>query len=87
MPKDKYYEKAEIFKALGHPTRLRIVEGLMKDGCNVSRIVECLDIPQATISQHLKILKSASIIEGHRRGTEICYKVINENVKKILKMI
>lgn len=87
MGKDKYYKKAEVFKALGHPTRLRIVEGLIKDECNVSRIVECLDIPQATISQHLKILKSAGIIEGHRRGTEICYKVVNENVKKMLKII
>ncbi|MFH1454020.1 MAG: metalloregulator ArsR/SmtB family transcription factor [Armatimonadota bacterium] len=85
--KDIYIKKADILKALGHPTRLRIVEGLLNDECNVNHIVECLDMPQSTISQHLAVLKSAGILEGERRGTEICYKVVNGDVKKIIKLM
>ena len=82
--KDKYIEISEIFKALGHPTRIRIVEGLIKNECNVMHIVECLNIPQSTVSQHLCILKNSGIIEGERRGNQICYKVINKKIKEVI---
>lgn len=76
----------QLFKALAHETRISIVLGLMKgDGCNVSKIIENLKIPQPTISQHLTILKNAGIVEGYKKGSEICYKVTNETVIKILK--
>jgi len=82
--KDIYTQAGIILKALGHPARLRIVEGLIKDGCNVTHMVECLKLPQATVSQHLSILKAAGIIEGERRGTQICYRVIDEPVKLLV---
>ena len=76
---------AEIFKALSHPIRLKIVCGLMtKDSCNVSLMVEKLGVPQPTVSQHLNILKNAGIITGYKKGTQICYKLTNENTKKII---
>jgi len=76
---------AEIFKALAHPIRLKIVCGLMtKDECNVSLMVEKLEVPQPTISQHLNILKNAGIITGYKKGTQICYKLTNEKTKKII---
>lgn len=76
---------AEIFKALAHPIRLKIVCGLIKkEECNVSIMVEKLGIAQPTISQHLNILKNAGIISGYRKGTQICYKVTNEATKKII---
>lgn len=85
--KSKYDEAAGILKALGHPTRLQIVEGLLRDGCNVSHIVQCLGIPQATVSQHIGILKACGVIEGERKGTQICYRISNKNVEKILKAL
>jgi DNA-binding transcriptional ArsR family regulator len=85
--KNQYDVLAKIFKALGHPTRLKIVHGLLKDECNVMHIVECLNVPQATISQHLGVLKASGIIEGERRGTQICYRVIDKRVKDLLKFI
>ncbi|MDQ7821534.1 MAG: metalloregulator ArsR/SmtB family transcription factor [Candidatus Eremiobacteraeota bacterium] len=85
--KEKQSDMAELFKALGHPTRLTIVEGLTKNECNVMHIVECLKIPQATISQHLAVLKSCGIIRGERKGTQICYKVVDERVRKLMKFI
>ena len=76
---------SEIFKALAHPIRLKIVCGLInKEQCNVSIMVEKLNLPQPTVSQHLNILKNAGIIEGFRKGTQICYKVTNEETRKII---
>jgi ArsR family transcriptional regulator len=64
-------------KALGHPVRLQIVNGLINNECNVTQIQRNLGIPQSTISQHLKILKNAGIIESRREGTMVCYKVLD----------
>ena len=81
-------EYALIFKALAHPTRLTIAYNLMlQPECNVSKMCECLQIPQPTVSQHLSILKNANVISGRRRANQICYKVENPKVVKILKQI
>lgn len=82
MDFEKY---SEIFKALAHPLRLKIACGLMrKDECNVSVMVEKLGVAQPVVSQHLNILKNAGVIESHRNGNKICYRLINEDVKKII---
>lgn len=79
---------SEIFKALAHPIRLKIVCGLIKkEECNVSIMVKKLEIPQPTVSQHLNILKNAGVITGYKKGTQVCYKVTNEVVKKIIKTL
>ena len=84
--KNKFEEISENFKALAHPTRLAIIVGLIKcDECNVTKMVEKLGLPQPNISQHLTILKNAGIIKGYRQGSEVCYRVINEPIKKIIK--
>ncbi|MBU5675367.1 metalloregulator ArsR/SmtB family transcription factor [Alkaliphilus sp. MSJ-5] len=81
-------ENAEILKALAHPIRLCIVQGLIScNGCNVSKIQNCLDIPQSTISQHLAKLRSSGIIAGERNGLEIVYKVVNPKAKAIVNAI
>ena len=81
-------EYAEIFKALSHPIRLRIVCGLLKkESCNVNTMSEKLNIAQPTVSQHLNILKNAKIITGCRNGNQICYKIDNPAIKELLKNI
>lgn len=88
VDKKELEEKADILKAISHPVRLCIVRGLLNEGeSNVTNMQNCLDAPQSTISQHLAKLKAAGIIEGERKGTEIFYKVVNEEVKKIIKAI
>ena len=67
--------EAEILKVLGHPVRLKIVAGLMSQSCNVKKIWECLELPQATVSQHLALLKNKGIIDGKRDGVEVFYQV------------
>ncbi|AEF93562.1 regulatory protein ArsR [Desulfotomaculum nigrificans CO-1-SRB] len=83
----KFNEHAELLKALAHPTRLCIVDGLMGGECNVTHMQACLEIPQSTVSQHLAILRSKGIIEGRRQGTEVVYTVVNEKAKKIVSLL
>lgn len=79
---------SEIFKALAHPIRLKIVCGLIKkQECNVTIMVEKLGIAQPTVSQHLNILKNAGVITGYKNGTQVCYKVTNNTAIKIIKAI
>ena len=64
---------ANIAKALGHPARLAIIEYLLQQKeCVCGDIVSELPLAQATVSQHLKELKSAGIIKGNIEGNSIC---------------
>ncbi len=87
MDVDVYIEKAEKLKVISHPHRLCIIKGLMETNCNVTKIQECLKLPQSTVSQHLSRLKSAGIIEGKRNGLEICYKVVDPDAMEIVKTL
>jgi ArsR family transcriptional regulator len=82
-----FVDEAEILKVLGHPIRLKIVAGLCSQECNVKHIWECLGLPQATVSQHLALLKNKGVIEGKREGVEVHYSVINPMVKKIIGIL
>jgi len=83
----KFIQKSELLKAISHPIRLCIVKSLMEKESNVTNIQECLDLPQSTVSQHLFRLKAAGILKGERNGLEISYQVINEDIKKIIKIL
>ena len=63
-----------LFRALGHPARLRILRLLMqRQACICSEVVEDLPLAQATVSQHLKVLKEAGLITGQVEGPAVCY--------------
>jgi len=83
----KFTAEAEILKVLGHPIRLKIVAGLCTRECNVKHIWECLGLPQATVSQHLALLKHKGIIEGKREGVEVHYSVVNPLAKKLISLL
>ncbi len=87
LPFDKsldFSRESEILKVLGHPVRLKIVAGLMSQSCNVKKIWECLGLPQATVSQHLALLKNKSIISGRRDGVEVFYQVTCPEAQKVV---
>ena len=71
---EQHNSLASQLKALGHPARLAIVQFLMnKKECICNDIVNELSLAQPTISQHLKELKNADIIQGTIEGKSICY--------------
>lgn len=83
---------SEIAKSLAHPTRLAILEQLMKgEPTCVSKIEEILQKKQANVSQHLSILKNAGIIDYEEKGKLRCYflrdKDSVDNILKSLKNI
>ena len=82
-----YDRESEILKVLGHPIRLKIIAGLMSQSCNVKKIWECLSLPQATVSQHLALLKNKGIITGRREGVEVYYKVTSPEAVRIVTAI
>jgi DNA-binding transcriptional ArsR family regulator len=82
-----YEKKADKIKAMAHPHRLCIIKGLIEGGCNVTKIQECLSLPQSTVSQHLAKLKAAGIIDGERKGLEVCYRVVDEDIINIVKIL
>jgi ArsR family transcriptional regulator len=88
IKKKEFSREAEIFKALGHPIRLKIVYGLLKvGGCNVKNMQECLGLHQATVSQHLIHLKTRGIIQSDRQGLEMVYTVTDTWAKCIVDNI
>jgi DNA-binding transcriptional ArsR family regulator len=65
-----------MFKALGNPVRFEIIKFLVTHpGCITGDIVKHLPIAQATVSQHLKVLKAAGWITGSIEGTATCYQL------------
>lgn len=73
-----------LFKALGHPARVAIIEYLMKvDNCICGDIVNQLPLAQPTVSQHLKELKNAGLIKGSVEGNAICYCIDEKAIDKL----
>ena len=73
---------ATLLKALAHPARIAILQKMMLvNTCICGDLVEELGLAQATISQHLKELKNAGLIQGTIEGVSICYCINPENWK------
>jgi predicted transcriptional regulator len=76
-------EMAVLAKALGHPARIAIMEYLLSvDACICGDIVNELPLAQATVSQHLKELKNAGLIQGTIEGNAICYCINETTLEK-----
>ena len=69
---------ASILKALGDETRLRILESLLVGEKCVTDLVQELGCSQPHASHHLRILRDSSLVEGHRCGKQVCYRVTPE---------
>lgn len=81
-------ELAAIAKVLAHPARIAIVQHLLKaNTCINSDLVQELGLAQATISQHLKELKNAELIEGTVEGTSMCYCINKEKLNYFSKKL
>ena len=81
-------ELARLAKALGHPARVAIVRMLADGGgCVCGDIVSRLPLAQATVSQHLKVLKEAGLIQGEIDPPRVCYCVNPEAVTKLQTLV
>ena len=77
--------KANLFRVLGHPARVRILE-LLRDGeLSVGALQAALDLDSGGTSQHLAALRRIGVVESRREGTSVYYRVDNEHVFDLLE--
>jgi len=73
-------ELARFAKALGHPTRIKIIKYLSEQSfCHTGDLMDYLPLAQSTISQHLKELKEAGLIQGEVNPPKVKYCINQEN--------
>ncbi len=79
---------ASLAKALGHPARVRILRLLLaREACCCGQIVDELPLAQATVSQHLKVLKDAGLIVGEIDRMRTCYWASRERLAELHEVI
>jgi ArsR family transcriptional regulator len=76
--------KAELFKALAHPARIRILEHLRAGERTVSELQALLDLESSTVSQQLALLRARSIVDGRKQGTSVYYRVRDPLIYELL---
>jgi DNA-binding transcriptional ArsR family regulator len=76
--------KAEIFKTLSHPTRIRILDALRDGELTVRDLQDKLKIEQSTVSQHLAALRAKDFVVTRRDGSSIWYSVSDRLTWKLL---
>jgi len=79
--------KASVFQALGHPTRIAIVEILRDGELSAGAIQERLGIEQANVSQHLAILRTRQILSNRKVGNQVLYSVRNPVLLEVLDIM
>ncbi len=80
-------EIAKMGKGIGNENRYRILEALMKGPRTVGEIAKKVRLPQPAVSQHLKVLKSATLVEDTRQGQEVLYSVNVSYMASLLKKL
>jgi Predicted transcriptional regulators len=81
---EQYEAAGELLRALSAPLRIAIVTELAGGGRCVHELVGALKVAQPLVSQHLKVLRSAGVVHGSRRGREIEYSLTDEHIAHIV---
>ena len=79
-----YQAKAELFKTLGHPARIRILELLSDRDHAVHELLEQIEIEASNLSQQLAVLRRSSLVTSSRTGGEVVYSVSVPEVRDLL---
>ena len=77
-----YEARAQVFKALAHPSRLLIVDELMQSERCVCDLTALVGSDMSTVSKHLSVLKAAGVVQDERRGSQIWYRLRMKCVTK-----
>jgi ArsR family transcriptional regulator len=86
--RSRYAARANVIKALAHPTRLFVVDELSRTGEHcVCNLTEMIGADISTVSKHLAILKAAGIVEDEKRGSQVYYRLTVNCVEGFLACI
>lgn len=79
-----YQAKAQLFRTLGHPARIRILELLSERDHPVHELLDEIKIEPSSLSQQLAVLRRASMVVSRREGSEVVYSVSVPQVRELL---
>ncbi|MDW7649826.1 MAG: metalloregulator ArsR/SmtB family transcription factor [Bacillota bacterium] len=78
--------KADLFKAISHPTRIQILEYLRGGERCVCEVIEELELEQSNVSQHLGILKKQDLVAARKEGTKMMYRLKHPEVMDVMDL-
>jgi ArsR family transcriptional regulator len=78
---------AHLCSALADPTRLLLLYVLADQPCNVTELTQKLELPQPTISRHLKVLRESGLVKASRRGALVQYELTDHRVIEALDIL
>ena len=84
MPIPLYQAKAEFFRTLGHPARIRVLELLSEQPLPVHELRAQIDIEASNLSQQLSVLRRSGLVIQHREGAEVIYALAVPEVRDLL---
>jgi ArsR family transcriptional regulator len=79
--------KADIFQALAHPTRIAILEFLSAGELSAGALIEKLAMEQATVSQHLAVLRAKQLVLNRKAGNQVFYSVRDPIIIEVLNLM
>jgi len=84
MSEPIYTLKAEFFKALGHPARIRILELLAEGEQSVTELMLELGLEPSNLSQQLAVLRRAGMVVARKQGNNVIYSIVSEDMAEFL---
>ncbi|AFM18085.1 putative transcriptional regulator [Mycolicibacterium chubuense NBB4] len=84
IPRGVLDAAGDLLRALAAPVRIAIVLQLREESRCVHELVDALDVPQPLVSQHLRILKAAGVVDGERSGREVLYHLVDHHLADIV---
>lgn len=79
-----YDDKAELFRILGHPTRIRVLELLQSGPTPVRELLAELDLEPSNLSQQLAVLRRTGLVSATRTGTSVVYRLGTPHIADLL---
>lgn len=85
MARAAHQAKANFFKTLGHPARIRVLEVLRRGEHSVSELIPLVGLTQSHLSQHLAVLRRGGIVSTRKEGTTVLYSVTDPRMFHLLE--
>jgi len=79
-----YEAKANLFKSLGHPVRIRVLELLAERDHAVHELLELIEVEQTGLSQHLAVLRRTGLVRQQRASGQVVYALVGVEVAELL---
>lgn len=79
-----YVAKAQLFRSLSHPVRIRVLELLVAGERPVSDLRDSIGVEASSLSQHLNVLKHSGLVASRRRGNVVTYRITDASVEEFL---